>query len=204
MAASPKVSRIVLFKHGVAYLERGGPADGDFDLSFKQDEMNDVLKSLSVWVAKGEGRVGSISFEAPADPEEALAKRKLILGEGRALLDLVQSLRGRRIAIGETSQRVEGEVIGVERVEGGDGGERRSLVLRTAAGTLALRDLASLGEVQLLDEVSTAPRRRTPARTAMCASACKVRWKTSAWPTWCLHRSGACRIGWCARATTSC
>jgi hypothetical protein len=154
MAASPKVSRIVLFKHGVAYLERGGPADGDFDLSFKQDEMNDVLKSLSVWVAKGEGRVGSISFEAPADPEEALAKRKLILGEGRALLDLVQSLRGRRIAIGETSQRVEGEVIGVERVEGGDGGERRSLVLRTAAGTLALRDLASLGEVQLLDEVS--------------------------------------------------
>jgi hypothetical protein len=154
MAASPKVSRIVLFKHGVAYLERGGPAEGDFDLSFKQDEMNDVLKSLSVWVAKGDGRVGSISFEAPADPEEALAKRRLILGEGRALLDLVQSLRGRRVAVGEDAQRIEGEVIGVERVEGGDGGERRSLVLRTSAGTLSLRDLASLGEVQLLDDVS--------------------------------------------------
>ena len=154
MPASPKVSRIVLFKHGVAYLERSGPADGDFDLSFKQDEMNDVLKSLSVWVAAGSARVDSVAFEAPADPEEALAKRKLVFGKGQALLDLLQSLRGRRVAVGIEDQRLEGEVIGVERINGGDGGERRSLVLRTDTGSLTLRDLAAVSNVELLEEAS--------------------------------------------------
>lgn len=153
-SASPKVSRIVLFKHGVAYLERSGPAEGDFSLSFKHDEMNDVLKSLAVWVAKGDARVGSVSFEAPTDPEEALAKRKLVFAPGQALLDAFSSLRGRRIAVGVGDDRTEGEVIGIERVHGGDLGERRALVLRTDAGTLSLRDLGSIGEVSLLEETS--------------------------------------------------
>ena len=48
MSVEPRVRRMVMFKHGVAYLERGGPAEGPFELSFKRDEMNDVLKSLAV------------------------------------------------------------------------------------------------------------------------------------------------------------
>ena len=56
---------MVLFKHGVAYLERSGAADGPFELSFRIDEMNDVLKSLAVWVARGDATVGAIAFDKP-------------------------------------------------------------------------------------------------------------------------------------------
>ena len=64
-----------MFKHGVAYLERSGPADGNFELSFDKNEMNDVLKSLAAWVERGEARVTSIAFEKPEDPEAVLARR---------------------------------------------------------------------------------------------------------------------------------
>ena len=95
MKTGPTVTRMVMFKHGVAYLERGGPAEGSFELSFKRDEMNDVLKSLAVWVARGEARVGAVAFEAPEDPEAALSERKLALAPGAALEGLLAAVRGR-------------------------------------------------------------------------------------------------------------
>ena len=76
---SPRVRRLVVFKHGVAYVERAGPADGPFTLSFKREEMNDVLKSLAVWVAEGEGTVGAVAFEAD---EELVGEVVELLLEG--------------------------------------------------------------------------------------------------------------------------
>src|ERR1051325_10713259 len=49
-AAELPVRSVVLYKHGVGYFERGGAlAPGESArLDFKTDEMNDVLKSLTV------------------------------------------------------------------------------------------------------------------------------------------------------------
>src|SRR5262245_42310875 len=113
MTSSPAVKRMVMFKHGVAYLARSGPADGPFELSFKRDEMNDVLKSLAVWVARGDARVGAVAFEAPEDPETALAQRKLLFGPGEALVGLLRSLRGRTVVVDGGEVRLEGEVVGI-------------------------------------------------------------------------------------------
>src|SRR5262245_4234930 len=113
MKRSPRVSSMVMFKHGIAYLERSGPADGPFELSFRHADMNDVLKSLAVWVARGSGHVGAVSFEAPEDPDAALAERRLLLAPGEALRGLLAALRGRRIALSSGDQRHEGEVLGI-------------------------------------------------------------------------------------------
>ncbi|MFN7135064.1 MAG: hypothetical protein ACK4N5_23515, partial [Myxococcales bacterium] len=134
----PPVRRVVMFKHGVAYLERRGAADGDFRLLFKRDEINDVLKSLAVWSARGDARVGAITFDAPEDPENALRRRKLLLEEGRGLEGLLAAVRGRRLAVDDGSRRTEGEVLGLEEIPGGDGPPKKVLLLREAGGRVAM------------------------------------------------------------------
>jgi hypothetical protein len=152
----PRVERMVMFKHGVAYLERRGPAEGSFELTFRRDEMNDVLKSLAVWVARGDATVGGIGFEAPEDPDAALAERKLLLEPGAALSGLLQSLRGRRVSVDDGQTAHVGEVLGVEEIPGGEGPPRRLLLLRPAAtpDSVAMIDLASARALSLHEEPS--------------------------------------------------
>lgn len=156
MSQGPRVTRMVMFKHGVAYIERGGPAEGAFELSFKIEEMNDVLKSLAAWVARGDARVGAVAFEAPEDPDTVLAERKLLLAPGQALAGLLASLRGRRIRADDGATLCEGEVIGLEATPGGAVPERQRLLLRTGDGEVAIVDLASVRRVTLLEGPSQA------------------------------------------------
>ena len=156
MHNGPRVTRMVMFKHGVAYLERGGPSEGTFELSFKRDEMNDVLKSLAVWVARGDAKVGAVAFEAPEDPEAALAERKLALVPGAALEGLIASLRGRRVRVDDGASGREGEVVGIQETAGGEAPLRRQLVLRASSSTLSLVDLASVRALELAEESSRA------------------------------------------------
>jgi hypothetical protein len=158
MTERPRVDRLVMFKHGVAYLERSGPAEGTFELSFRRDEMNDVLKSLAVWVAKGDARVGAVGFEAPQDPDAALAERKLLLPPREGLGALIQALRGRRVAITTSTTsdgaRLEGEVIGTDEAPAADGATRRTLLLRSPSGDVVIVELARVLSISPLEQPS--------------------------------------------------
>ena len=150
MSARPAVDRLVMFKHGVAYVSRSGPVDGDFGLTFRRDDMKDVLKSLAIDVTGGQASIGTVAFDSPKDPRTELANRNLLLEPGGALLGLVEALRGRMVEIrcGDTTHR--GEVIGVD--DSGEG--RRTLVLRTAAGAVRLVELAQAEGIELAEEPS--------------------------------------------------
>ena len=156
MSTGPRATRMVMFKHGVAYLERGGPAEGSFELSFKRDEMNDVLKSLTVWVARGDARVGALAFEKPEDPEKALEERRLNHAFTGTLGGLLATARGRRVLVEAPGGSREGEVVGAEVSKGPHGEERRVLVLRTSDADLVTIDFAELRAVKLLDASSRA------------------------------------------------
>ncbi len=153
---SPRVRRLVVFKHGVAYLERGGPASGPFELSFRRDEMNDVLKSFAVWVADGEGTVGAATFEAPDDPAEELAERGLLLEPGMAFRGLLQALRGRRVSVDVGGKSRAGEVLGVDRDQDGDGRVRERLLIRDDDGQITLVDAHVIQRMALDEETSRA------------------------------------------------
>lgn len=145
-----------MFKHGVAYLERRGPADGNFELSFDKDEMNDVLKSLAAWVERGDARVTSIAFEKPEDPEAVLARRKLVLEPTHALLGLFAAFRGRRVRIELAGDSVEGEVIGFEDVPASEASWDRRVLLRVANDRVGLYALREVRSVSLLEAHSRA------------------------------------------------
>src|SRR5262245_28748152 len=65
--------RVTLYSNGVAYFERRGTVTGraEIDLSFKQSQVDDVLKSLVV-LDLGRGRVGAVSYNSSTPPSARL------------------------------------------------------------------------------------------------------------------------------------
>ncbi|RMF65119.1 MAG: hypothetical protein D6742_13325 [Cyanobacteria bacterium J069] len=86
---------MVLYKHGVGFFERLGPlgSESSVTLTFKKEEMNDILKSLAAF-PQGDGQVVNVSYETPEEKQDALSKAPLVLSDREAWLDLVRSLRG--------------------------------------------------------------------------------------------------------------
>src|SRR5690606_6853228 len=64
-ASELPIRRVVLYSNSVAYIERRGIVTGDaeVDLSFKQSQIDDVLKSMVVRDL-GEGRIGAVSYNS--------------------------------------------------------------------------------------------------------------------------------------------
>ena len=56
------IRKIILYKHGVGYVERRGKLKADrIKLQFKRGQMNDIMKSLLV--LDSTGKVTGISYE---------------------------------------------------------------------------------------------------------------------------------------------
>lgn len=147
MSESPRVTRLVMYKHGMALVERSGPVDGDFALTFRHAQMKDVLKSLSVTGTGGELAVGAVSFDTPTDPHTQLGGRGVQIESGNALRGLFDGLRGRTVEVDCGGTRHRGEVIGVDE----SAKYRQVLVLRTDAGSVSLIELADIGAVTLAE-----------------------------------------------------
>ncbi|MEM9002484.1 MAG: hypothetical protein AAGE59_03040 [Cyanobacteria bacterium P01_F01_bin.86] len=94
------VKRMVLYKHGVGFFERLGTVQNSaqIELTFKKEEMDDVLKSLAAFPQDG-AQVINVSYETPEDKTSALAKAPIVLSQNSALLDLLRSLRGRSMRL---------------------------------------------------------------------------------------------------------
>ncbi len=151
MSPRPPIRRIVLFKQGLAHIERRGPAEGVFELPFGRAELGEVLRSLAAWVERGEARITAIAFDAPDDADATLAERKLRFEPGAALRGLVNTARGRKVRLDSTDGLIEGEVIGFEESPGGQGPPRRTLLLRAERGRVAVVDLSTVRGVDIVD-----------------------------------------------------
>ncbi len=93
------ITHITLYKHGVGFFERRAELSGEeVKLSFRVEEMNDILKSLTV-IDWGEGQVLGVDYATPQSIEERLAGCSVRLGDDRSLRDLLMGLRGRRIQL---------------------------------------------------------------------------------------------------------
>jgi hypothetical protein len=59
------IRRVILYSNGVAYIERRGFVTGnaEIDLSFKQSQVDDVLKSMVV-LDLGQGKIGAVSYNS--------------------------------------------------------------------------------------------------------------------------------------------
>src|SRR5947209_10694846 len=155
MSALP-ITRVVLYKHGVGYFEREGKVEGEatLALTFKQAEVSDVLKSLTV-LDLGGGHVASVSYDSTKPLEQLLAEVALSIPDQGSVVGLLPQIKGARIQLHTgVDEPVEGSLLGVDSTERqtGDGVVRIVLVsVLTDAGEIRSFDLHHLASLEILD-----------------------------------------------------
>jgi hypothetical protein len=156
--------RVTLYSNGVAYFERRGTVTGraEIDLSFKQSQVDDVLKSLVV-LDLGRGRVGAVSYNSSAPPSARLNEIPFSIDASTngdaagGMAGVLEQLQGARVAVTAANRVVTGAVLTV--------GERQlpiekdkppvkthTLVITTDSGELQSFDLNDVRAIKLLDE----------------------------------------------------
>lgn len=93
------IVHMTLYKHGVGYFQRRGSVTGEaLKLTFRREEMDDLLKSLTV-IDHGAGQVQGVDYDTPQSQEERLVGSSVILDDRRSLRDLLMALRGRQVQL---------------------------------------------------------------------------------------------------------
>ncbi|MEQ9365554.1 MAG: hypothetical protein RIF32_15010, partial [Leptospirales bacterium] len=172
------IRHVILYKHGIGFFKREAIVEGDgvIELQFKTKEMNDVLKSLTVYDADG-GLVPGISYEghspagSPGELDSNLPGRTsddtgLEYPRERALSGLLGKLIGVRLALKIGDAEIIGEILGLETFPGATDLDLRNisgspaaarnqetrLVLRCDGGALRSVNLLEASEFRLLDD----------------------------------------------------
>ena len=109
------VRKVVLYKHGVGYFERSGVVTGrqDIDLHFKADQMNDLLKSLTV-IDLADGPVSSIVYDSTKTVEQLLSDYTFDLRKAQGLPQVLKQLQGSEVEATFGSEKITGIIVGVE------------------------------------------------------------------------------------------
>src|SRR6185295_17274639 len=120
-AAELPLTKVTLYKHGVAHFERAGelkPGE-TVRLDFKPDEMNDVLKSLTVTDRNG-GKVNGVRYDSSDPLEKRLADFPFQLGAGASLAAFLDQMKGARIELKLGAGDAAGVIISARVVEQSD------------------------------------------------------------------------------------
>jgi hypothetical protein len=116
---SLKLSRVVLYRNGVGYFERAGGVSGQvLSIRCRKDQINDVLKSLTV-VDRRTGQAVSVSM--PLDPQRWASAAMALLTPGQGnLARILDSLRGSALELHTRGGTLRGRLLLVEEVPKGD------------------------------------------------------------------------------------
>jgi hypothetical protein len=151
MTALP-IRRMILYKHGVGFFERRGTLDGQaVQLTFRRDEINDALKSLTV-IDRAGGQVLGVHYETPEDKDARLADSSIALTPDHSLLDLLRSLRGRAVRLGLVDGERTGRLLGVDVDEEAPLEKSAVVLLDDDGHTVVTFPAATLRTVALRDE----------------------------------------------------
>ncbi len=187
------IRRVILYSNGVAYIERRGIISGnaEVNLSFKQSQVDDVLKSMIV-LDLGEGRIGAVSYNSsqPVTAQTAeipfSVEAKTNGGEDlqeSGIAGVLSQLQGAKVAVTSTKGTAIGAILTVEKREVKT--EKAAvttnfLVIASETGEISSFDLGDVRSVKLLDEDTRrdvnefadamASARRRDAKTIMVTS----------------------------------
>lgn len=116
------VSQVVLFSSGVGYFQREGEVDGNarIDLIFQQENINDLLKSMTLQDLGG-GRVSTVSYDSRDPIEKTLKSYAINLTGNPSFSQILTQARGEKVEVLMTQTNVtqpgtvSGTIVGVEK-----------------------------------------------------------------------------------------
>jgi carboxypeptidase family protein len=160
------IRRVILYSNGVAYIERRGLVNNhaEVSLSFKQSQVDDVLKSMVV-LDLGKGRVGAVSYNSSAPPSSRLSEIPFAISaatdgnNGGGLAGVLSQLQGARVVVSTGNRMVAGSILTVEAKHSQIDASKppvttHKLVIASDNGEVSGFDLAEVRSIQLADEGS--------------------------------------------------
>ncbi len=153
----PSVTKVVLYKHGMGYLEREGKIKGNamLSLAFRAEQMKDLLTSFFA-VDLGGGRISAVRYETRDPLSKQLEDILIKVPEKAALSEFLMQLKGARLKAKAAGETIEGRILGVEPlaevVNNQVINKGYRLVLLTEAGPIRSLDLFAVSEFSLADE----------------------------------------------------
>lgn len=191
------IRRVILYSNGVAYIERRGTVTGnaEINLSFKQSQVDDVLKSMIV-LDLGQGRIGAVSYNSsmPASARTAEipfsidpASEDANSGPG-GLAGVLSQLQGAKVIVTAGKGTATGSILTVEKrnvTKKEKDGETslpasHTLVIASDTGEITSFELSDVRSVKLLEDGTrrdisefanaTASTRRRDAKTITVTS----------------------------------
>ncbi len=187
-ANSLPIRRVILYSNGVSYIERRGTVTGnaEINLSFKQSQVDDVLKSMVV-LDLGQGKIGAVSYNSSAPASARMSEIPFSVGavssDGAGIAGVLSQMQGSKVAVATDRGAVTGSVLTVEKKT--VRGEKETfttsvLVLASENGEISSFDLRDVRSLRLLDEGTrndiaefanaTASARRLDAKTITVTS----------------------------------
>lgn len=154
------IRRVILYSNGVAYIERRGIVTGntEVNLSFKQSQVDDVLKSMVV-LDLGKGKIGAVSYNSSAPVAARMAEIPFTVNpltpEGGGLAGVLSQLQGAKVAVSSAKGSAVGSILTIEQksVRTNDGTSRSStLVIASDNGEVSSFDLNEIRSVKLLED----------------------------------------------------
>ncbi|QOY86999.1 DUF4139 domain-containing protein [Paludibaculum fermentans] len=149
-AADLPVTKVILYKNGVAYYERAGEvkAGEPGRLDFQASEMDDVLKSL---VVDAKGGVSRIRYELSEPLQRKLAGQGIQIREEMPLVQLLDRWRGAHIELKYGGVALTGVIISGRLAPLPQQGQRQELSILTDSGEMRLIDLEAAQGLKLTD-----------------------------------------------------
>lgn len=152
--ADLRVSRVAVFSSGVSYFECEADVaeSATAELTFRTDQINDIIKSLMVQDLGG-GRVGVVGYASRDPVEKTLRSFGVDITGKPTLAQLLDQLRGEPVSITGKRNTI-GTILGVEKIETivGDAEVTQDVInVLTESGVVQLR-LADVEGVKLTNE----------------------------------------------------
>jgi hypothetical protein len=152
-AADLPVREVVLFKHGVGYFARSGRlgAGESARLDFKAEEMNDLLKSLTI-EEKGGGKISGLRYDSSEPLAKKLEDFPFSVGSNQPVSAILDQFKGARVELKFSSETVAGEIVGARRMVGGanqPATEQATLLMDS--GEIRNVDLGAVGSLRFSD-----------------------------------------------------
>ena len=154
LGAELPVRQVVLYKNGVGYFERSGElsAGQSARLDFRASEMNDVLKSLSIFM-KGGGPVTGLRYDSSEPLQQKLGEFPFKVEAGQPLSSFLDQLRGARVDLKMINGDAHaGTILSSRRLPGdAQRNERELLMLQVDAGEIKQFDLGLMSSLKFSD-----------------------------------------------------
>ena len=150
-AADLPIREVILYKHGVGFFERAGKLEaGDTArIDFKADDMNDVLKSLTITDRDG-GKISGVRYDASEPLEERLKNFPFAVGTGSTLAVFLDQMKGARVEMKLGNETVAGVIVSARLLKEKES-DRETVTLLTDTGEMRTFDLAAASSVKFTD-----------------------------------------------------